>query len=260
MPVRRVVAHESVEADRDRVALQRGPIVYAAEWPDNPNGKVRNIVLPDTSSLTSEFRRDLLNGVQIIKGRASAFAYDARGSVTKTEQDLVAIPYATWANRGPGQMAVWLARTDAAAKPTPWPTIATTSTVTTSVPDNSPRGINDGEEPASSNDHTSYFHWWPRKGTTEWVEYAFAQPARVSGVDVYWFQDAPHGQTRVPASWRVLYKDGNEWKPVDTRDEYGTAPDGYNSVTFTPVTTSGLRLEIVLQSGWSAGVEEWKVR
>ena len=47
MPVRRVVAHEQVIADRDRVALQRGPIVYAAEWPDNPNGKVRNIVLPD---------------------------------------------------------------------------------------------------------------------------------------------------------------------------------------------------------------------
>ena len=36
-----------VAADRGRVALQRGPIVYAAEWPDNPNGKVRNIVLPD---------------------------------------------------------------------------------------------------------------------------------------------------------------------------------------------------------------------
>ena len=47
MEVRRVVANEQVEADRDRVALQRGPIVFAAEWPDNPNSKVRNIVLPD---------------------------------------------------------------------------------------------------------------------------------------------------------------------------------------------------------------------
>jgi DUF1680 family protein len=56
MPVRRIAAHDKVMADRDRVALQRGPIVYAAEWPDNPNGKVRNIVLPDASVLTSEFR------------------------------------------------------------------------------------------------------------------------------------------------------------------------------------------------------------
>ena len=46
----------SVAADRGRVALQRGPIVYAAEWPDNPNGKVRNIVLPDDAALTTEFR------------------------------------------------------------------------------------------------------------------------------------------------------------------------------------------------------------
>ena len=52
-------------ADRGRVALQRGPIVYAAEWPDNPNGKTRNIVLPDDRTLTTEFRADLLNGVQV---------------------------------------------------------------------------------------------------------------------------------------------------------------------------------------------------
>ena len=69
-----------VEADRDRVALQRGPIVYAAEWPDNPNGKVRNIVLPDANALTTEFRPDLLNGVQVIKGRAVGLALDADGS------------------------------------------------------------------------------------------------------------------------------------------------------------------------------------
>ena len=77
MPVRRIVANEKVAADRDRVALQRGPIVYAAEWPDNPNGKVRNIVLPDTSTLTAEFQADLLNGVEVIKGRAFGLSYDA---------------------------------------------------------------------------------------------------------------------------------------------------------------------------------------
>src|SRR4029453_6963925 len=48
-PVRRVVSNDQVIANRNRVALQRGPIVYAAEWPDNPNGKVRNIVLSDSN-------------------------------------------------------------------------------------------------------------------------------------------------------------------------------------------------------------------
>ena len=86
MPVRRVLAHPNVEADRDRVALQRGPIVYAAEWVDNPNGKTRNIVLPDSNRLTTEFRSDLLNGVQVIKGRSVGLSKTESGSVTKAEQ------------------------------------------------------------------------------------------------------------------------------------------------------------------------------
>src|SRR5207237_8162234 len=69
MPVRRVVANEQVAADRGRVAIQRGPIVYAAEWADNPNGKVRNLMLPDATRLTAEFRPALLNGVEVVKGR-----------------------------------------------------------------------------------------------------------------------------------------------------------------------------------------------
>ena len=132
MPVRRVAAHESVEADRGRVALQRGPIVFTAEWVDNPNGKVRNIVMPDSTALTSRFRADLLNGVQVIEGRSVGLSYDASGKVLKQEQPFVAIPYAMWANRGRGQMAVWLARTESVARPTPFPTIATSSTITTS--------------------------------------------------------------------------------------------------------------------------------
>jgi hypothetical protein len=104
MPVRRVVANEAVEADRGRVALQRGPIVYCLEWPDNPVGRVRDLALPDTANLTSEFRPDLLKGVQVVKGRALDAA--------KRQQDFVAIPYYAWANRGQGEMMVWLARSE----------------------------------------------------------------------------------------------------------------------------------------------------
>ena len=57
MPVRRVDSNPQVMANRDRVALQRGPIVFAAEWPDNPNGKVRNIVLPDGNALPQRVPR-----------------------------------------------------------------------------------------------------------------------------------------------------------------------------------------------------------
>ncbi len=259
MPVRRVVAHPKVEADRDRVALQRGPIVYAAEWPDNPDGRVRNIVLPDSARLESEFRRDLLGGVQVITGRAIGLAYDATGGVTQREQPFVAIPYATWANRGRGEMTVWLARTPAAAKPKPWPTLATTATVTSSGRKPT-RPVHDGEVPTSSDDPTAYFDWWPTRGTTEWVEMVFARPATVSEVEVYWFDDTGRGQVRVPKAWRVLYREGTVWKPVEALGPYGVEKDRFNRVAFRPVTTDALRLDVTMQPGWSAGIQEWKVK
>jgi uncharacterized protein len=112
MPVRRVVANEKVKADAGRVALQRGPIVFCAEWPDNPNGKVRNLILPDDQPLAATYEPSLLNGVETIEGRAFGVSKDADGSLIKTEQDFKAIPYFAWANRGRGEMAVWLAESE----------------------------------------------------------------------------------------------------------------------------------------------------
>jgi DUF1680 family protein len=263
MPVRRVSANEQVASDRGRVALQRGPIVYCAEWPDNPGGRVRNLLLPDSAKLVAEFVPGLLNGVTVIKSRSQALSFDAQGNVLKNEQDFTAIPYYAWANRGRGEMIVWIPNNEANARPLPFPTIATKSAVTVSGRRNprlDPRRINDGEEPASASDSSSYFDWWPTKGSTEWVEYAFEKPATVSQVEVYWFDDTGRGEVRVPQSWRVLYKDGDEWKPVENTEPYGVEKDHYNNSAFKPVTTTGLRLEIVMQPNWSAGLHEWKVK
>lgn len=259
MPVRRVVANQEVAADKGRVALQRGPIVYAAEWVDNPGGHVRNLMLRDDSPLTADFNPALLNGVETVHGKAVGAAYDKAGKLTKNEQDFTAIPYYAWANRGPGQMLVWIPNTDTSVKPLPFPTVATSSKVTTSGPKN-PRAINDGEEPRSSNDSDSYFDWWPKKGSTEWVEYAFEKPATVSESAIYWFDDTGRGEVRVPASWRMLYRDGAEWKPVEIEGAYGVERDQFNKITFKPVMTNGLRLEVTMQPKWSAGVQEWKVK
>ena len=114
MPVRRVVANEKVAADRHRVALQRGPIVFCAEWPDNPNGKVRNLVLPNDQALTASFEPDLLNGVEIITGQAALAGKDGRSLAL---QPFKAIPYYAWANRGKGEMAVWLANSEEGLQP-----------------------------------------------------------------------------------------------------------------------------------------------
>jgi hypothetical protein len=267
MPVRRIVSNDRVIGNRNRVALQRGPIVFAAEWPDNPNGKVRNIVLPDANPLTSEFRPALLNGVQVIRGRATGLSLDERGAVTRTDQPFMAIPYSTWANRGRGQMAVWLARSDAEARPTPYPTVATTSTITASPLPNgrgkNPRNVIDGDEPADSADPSAYFDWWPVQGSAkEWVEMTFAKPTRVSESRVYWFDDTGRGGVRVPASWTLFYRAAStgDWRPVETAGSYGVARNVWNTVEFAPVTATALRIEVAMQAKFSAGVQEWKVK
>jgi uncharacterized protein len=262
MPVRRVLANNYVAADRGRVAIERGPIVYAAEWVDNPDGKVRNLMLPDSVKLTAEYRPSLLNGVEVVNGKAVALAFDAQGQVTKREQDLTLIPYYAWANRGRGQMAVWLPDSDAAAHPLPYPTMVTTATVTVSgrPQQRNVEVIKDGEIPAASNDHASYFDWYPARGNQETVDYTFAQPAKVSECGLYWFDDTGQGSVRVPAAWRLLYKDGDQWKPVQTNDEFGVARNQFNTVKFTPVTTTMLRVEVQAQSNFSIGIQKWTAR
>jgi uncharacterized protein len=109
MPIRRVTANQQVAADSGRMALQRGPIVYCAEWPDYPDQHVLNLLMDPTQSYTSSYKPELLGGVQVIKGRAKAVRQGEDGKQQETEVPLFLIPYYAWANRGPGEMSVWLA-------------------------------------------------------------------------------------------------------------------------------------------------------
>lgn len=269
MPVRRVVANPAVAADTGRVALQRGPMVYAAEGVDSPTHKVRNLLIPDDAKISSEFRPDLLNGVELLQGTAVSLTRESNGEVKRTPVSFTAIPYYAWANRGRDEMLVWFPNTESAAKPSPYPTLAMQSRVTASSGgtrvsaegmEKHPEAVNDGEEPASSRDPSSYFDWWPERGKTEWIEYAFPKTSTVSQVDVYWFDDTGRGGVRVPASWRVLYKDGDTWKPVERSGPWGTDKDRYNPARFKPVSTDAIRLEVTMQTGFSAGVQKWKVQ
>ncbi len=117
MPVRRVIANDQVAADRHRVALQRGPIVFCAEGTDNPQGRVRNLLLPDEQPLTASFDQNLLNGVEVITGQAATLSTNAQDHATPSLQPFTAIPYYAWANRGKGEMTVWLANSPAAFDP-----------------------------------------------------------------------------------------------------------------------------------------------
>jgi len=121
--------------------------------------------------------------------------------------------------------------------------------------------LSDGLVPSSSNDQTiPRFTWWDRRGTSEWVQYDFGQPRQVAGVEVYWFDDRPTGGCRVPAHWRILYRDKEQWRPVENCSDCTIHRNQFNIVTFDPIETAALRLEVQLQAGYSAGILEWRVR
>ena len=95
MPARRVVAHAEVKDDAGKVALQRGPLVYAVEAIDN-GGHALDLVIPREAALRARFRADLLGGVEVIGGEGDG------------GRSFLAIPYYAWNNRGQGEMAVWI--------------------------------------------------------------------------------------------------------------------------------------------------------
>lgn len=110
MEVQEVAAMDKVSADHDRVALQRGPLVYCVEGADN-NGQAWNILLPENTAFKTEFKKDILNGVVTIKAEVPAIEVGANGqSVTTAKKTITAIPYYSWCNRGSNPMQVWLPR------------------------------------------------------------------------------------------------------------------------------------------------------
>ena len=258
MPVRRVAAHPRVAANRGRVALQRGPVVYCLEGADHDIG-LRHMALDAEAALATEHRPDLLGGVTVIEGSAST---RWAGSPTTKPVPFLAAPYGAWDNRQAGGMLVWLPGNPAAAEPMRPPTVASQARASASHcwPRDTVAALNDQIDPPNSHDlGPPRFTWWDHRGTKEWVQYDFKERARVSAVEVYWFDDRATGHCRVPQSWRLLYRDGKAWKPVAGASGWGAERDRFNRVTFTPVATDGLRIEVQLQPECSGGILEWRV-
>ncbi|NQT02844.1 MAG: glycoside hydrolase family 127 protein, partial [Planctomycetes bacterium] len=258
MPIRRVIAHQNIKANRGKVALQRGPIVFCLEWPDN-DGKVLNLMIPDASGLMTEYRPDLLNGVMVVTGKAQVVKRTNKGDIVPAqEKQFIAIPYYAWAHRGRGEMTVWPARKAEAARPEPADTLTYRSKTTASFVHASLDAIKDQVLPESSSDSSALqLDFWPHKGTTEWIKFEWNEKHKISGVKVYWFDDTGRGQCSVPKSWKVLYRDtkGN-FKPAKNSSPYLTVKNTFNEVIFEPVKTNSIKIEIMLQNGRSAGVQE----
>ena len=122
-----------------------------------------------------------------------------------------------------------------------------------------PTAVNDGILPANSADRSVPRFEWERSAPGEWIEYAWSSPQRIRGVEVYWADDGGGSGVRLPSSWRVVYWDGNAWRPAGGVSPYEIRKDGFSRVSFDPVATTRLRLEVQLPERGVAGILEWRI-
>ena len=107
MQPRMVRANVQVEADRNMVAVERGPLVYCAEAADN-DFDIQGLLFPDNPTFETINRSDMLNGITLLRTQAQALSYDTHGRLQVHDVSLSLIPYYAWNHRGIGKMRVWI--------------------------------------------------------------------------------------------------------------------------------------------------------
>jgi DUF1680 family protein len=262
MEPRVVRANNKVEADRGKVSIERGPLVYCAEHPDN-SFDIMGALINQEPQFTLGKGEVAGTPITTLTTDAQTLNFNKQGKLETKDQKLTLIPYYAWCHRGSGKMRVWLPQDLNATNPSQPATLASESKVSSST-ERMPAltAINDRLVPKDENDRSMpYTHWWPKNGTTEWLGYEFPQVSKVQSATVYWYDDGPWGGCRVPQSWRILYQDAQgEWQPVSGADQYPTDKGTACTVSFDPVSTKALRLEVKLPVDNSTGLFEWSVK
>ena len=268
MDPRTVRANNNVEADRGFVAIERGPIVYCAEWPDNDFDIMGALVnqspkmTVEDGTLHAKDKKVADYYIKVIKTDAQLLSFDKQGRLNTKDVKLSLIPYYAWCHRGSGKMRVWLSQDLSSSRPEQPATLASLSKVTASTPAASLSAVNDRLVPKDGTDRSMpYYHWWPKQGVTEWIAYEFPEASTVQSSTVYWYDDGPWGGCRVPKAWRIFFKNDNgEWQSVSGADKYPTTKGTACTVNFEPVKTKSIKIEIDLPSENSAGLFEWSVK
>ena len=257
MVPRYVQARPEVEADVDRLAIVRGPLVYCAEGVDN--GLVQRYYLPEMASFQVDTMTEgPLQGMVALTTTAALLDTPSRRAMRW-------IPYFAWNNRGETSMVVWAPRTETLARES-LPLTEKNKRWLRSVHftchdgQSEQEAILDGMAPARSH-HMGMPYWTSRgfEGAPQTAEFIFTGPQVLDGFSVYWIDDA-RTTTAIPASWSLEYLQDGEWHPFHLymTDHYGTQVDQYNLVHAAggALTCDGLRVRMQPQPGKSVGMAE----
>ena len=261
MPVKRIKADPRVEADRGRLAVERGPIVWCAEGIDN-GGLARDIVLP----ADTKFSEKTVDVCGVKMPALATTGCHVRKGIKKINVGpsvpVTLIPYFAWCHREAGEMQTWFPiSAEAIGEGGANGLKASFSFLNTKE---TPAALFDGIFPANCaayDNRQKRCTFWPHKGTDEWVHITLPGEESVSGVDVYWFDDDPVGQCRIPESWKVQAQLGEMTGWEDVATDCLVVKGGWSSVSFKkPVPAVSIRLQIKLWSGFSAGICELRLR
>ncbi len=240
-----------VEADRGRLCVTRGPLVYCAEAVDNTAMPASYVLSPEAGTSVKKADSGIMRGIDFVTVKARSVQEEGNGSLTM-------VPYYAWDNRGDDAMIVWMADNDELAKasiPTIPEYISDVKATHTFDQDDVLAMVTNGY-PASSFD-TSIPRWtsWPQKGKEQTVELTLKRPLKLQSLSVYWYDDK--GGVQVPESWTLEYKENGEWKkfPIYVTDEYRVLKDQYNMVhPGEDIMAEAFRLHIVPKADAAAGI------
>jgi len=275
MPVRYSTAIDQVEANRDRIAITRGPLVYCAEQADNLASKkvdergdiVQRFFIPtppDPSDVqTAIIEEGLLKGVP----RVSVPAMEVIGDSAKAST-VKLIPYYAWNNRGEESMIVWLPRNESLARKYMVSNQLTAADYGKVRATHTPEGdtvaaVVDGRVPARSDDQTQP-RWTslPFENRGQNIIFEFDRSRTVGSIAVYWYEE-PGGEgekIRLPRDWWVDYRisDG-DWTRMKkyVTDDYGLERNKFNVVRpAAPLKCDAISIRILPQVGYCMGVHE----
>jgi len=127
-----------------------------------------------------------------------------------------------------------------------------------------PSAVLDGLIPSSSSDRSIPRFVWAQGGggrreSGTWIEYRYSEARAIGSAEVYWAADAEGGECALPSSWWLEWWDGAAWKPVAGPPAYPIAKDQFNTVRFSPVHTTAIRLQVATQGRQPAGILEWRI-
>ena len=260
MPVRYSVADERVEADRNRVCVTRGPLVYCAEEDDNAHNPILYVVGNYPSRAKMEYFADgVLAGIPSITIPAQVAE-----SESAVKADLKLIPYYAWNNRGDNKkMNVWFGVDAQTAMQDVAMTVGNVASVkaTSTFQNDDETAVADGKEPKHSFDG-SIPRWtsWPKLGEKQQVELKLKRAQKVESISVYWYDD--NGGVQLPVEWSAEYLSAGKWTPIKPylTESYAISKDQYNMIhPSEAITAEAIRLNLTPKADASVGILEVKI-